>query len=266
MEFQRVSDGQSVKPLFSIVTVCRNAADTIAASARSLGRQHFGDYEWLVIDGASTDATLAVVNDAGIVNTRVVSERDQGIYDAMNKAVGLALGEFVFFLNADDRFFDDGVLYDVANRLREQPKIDLLFGNVVVQKPELSTLKRHWYVNRQTILFEDLCHQAVFARRTLFQRVGMFALQWPTSADYDWFLRVYASGSCVEYFDRTIAYFMAGGMHTRNRQALAEEREAIRLQYISSTKLAVGILFSRIAHRFSRQLFNGMRVGESRMS
>ena len=90
--------------LFSVITVTWNAAGVIAPTLKSVKEQSCTDYEYLVVDGASTDDTLRMVNEAGIAGTRIVSERDKGLYDAMNKAIRLAKGKYLIWMNAGDAF------------------------------------------------------------------------------------------------------------------------------------------------------------------
>jgi hypothetical protein len=169
----------------------------------------------------------------------------------------------VYFLNADDWLYDEHVLADVAREFESQPDLDFLFGSIVIRKPDMRVHKRYGYINRWTLPYEDLCHQAVFVRRSLFDTVGTFDLQWRTSADYDWFLRVYAAQRKVKYLDRRVAYFAAGGFHAASARALADERRALRLRYVSPLKLMVGSFVSRLAHKGSKLLRGGYRIGES---
>jgi succinoglycan biosynthesis protein ExoM len=250
-------------PLFSIVTVCRNAEATIRRAGLSLRGQTFRDFEWLVVDGASTDGTLDVIASLKVDGVRVSSEPDQGIYDAMNKAIGLARGQVLYFLNADDELHDANVLAEVASHFSADAELDCLYGDVIFRSPGREILKRCRHINRSTLPFEDLCHQGVFARRTLFSRVGLFELRWPTSADYDWLLRVFASGANVKYVERRIAFFAEGGAHARNPKSLAQERHALRLHYMSPLSLAIGSWISRAAHKASKLLRRGHRIGES---
>ena len=251
-------------PFFSIVTVCRNAEATIRQAGLSVRQQRVRDYEWLVVDGASTDRTLEVVESLQVEGTRIYSEPDDGIYDAMNKAVKLAKGNVLYFLNADDELHDSGVLADVAREFAACPDVEFLFGNDVLRKTGEEICEWQGYINRVTLPFESLCHQTVFAKRTLFSRVGLFDVRWPTSADYDWFLRVFASGADVKYIDRYIAFFAGGGFHARAPKSLADERRALRLQYMSSRSLAIGSFISRAGHKLSTLLRGGYGIGQSR--
>ncbi len=250
-------------PTFSVVTVCFNAASALPGTVASLRAQHWSKREWVVVDGGSSDGTQSFVHASGEPLGAFVSERDRGIYDAMNKAVALARGDIVFFLNADDRFHDPAVLADVAQQFIAYPALDLLYGNVVVERPGSEILKSHRHINGLSLPFEDLCHQAVFARRSLFDRFGLFDLRWPTSADYDWLLRVFNGGARVRFMNRRMAYFMAGGSHAKDPAALAAERRNLRLQYMPAWQLEGGRFASRVMHRLSRSLRGGLWVGES---
>lgn len=244
-------------PRFSIVTVCRNAERAIASSGLSLRQQTLHDYEWLVIDGASNDRTLEVAGGLAVEPTRVISERDVGVYDAMNKAVLLARGDWIYFLNAGDAFADDEVLADVAARLDTHPAVELLWGDMIYFGPAGEWLRRYRHVRRSTLVFDDPNHQAVFARRVLFERVGPFNLNFPTSADYDWLLRIFRSGAITHYMPRVIARFEVGGMHSADPAALAAERRALRLQYVTPGALWRGSQLARVRRRWRIAIGHG---------
>jgi len=252
-------------PLVSVVTVCLNSAAQLPGAIASLAAQRWPEREWIVVDGGSTDGTLELVHGAPEPPARWLSEPDRGIYDAMNKGVALAQGEIVYFLNSDDRLHDPDVLADVARAFAADPGLALLFGPVRVVKPaaaDVFATQRH--VNRHTLPFVDACHQGLFARRRLFDEVGQFDLRWRTSADYDWMLRAVRAGHRMAHLDRPLAVFAAGGMHVRDPAALAAERRALRLQYLSPTALALGSLATRALTRVSRTLRGGLALGERR--
>ena len=227
-------------PRFSIVTVCFNAAETIAETAASLAHQRCTDYEWLVVDGASRDRTLELVAASGIAQQRVYSEPDRGIYDAMNKATGLARGDWVYFLNSGEGLVDDDVLASVSAAIDATPQVELLWGDMLYIDGSRERRRRFGHVARSTLVYDDLNHQAVFARRQLFQRVGNFELRFRTSADYDWLLRVLRAGVASRHISRVIGRFAVGGMHSANPGALIAERRQLRLQYVTPRQLRIG--------------------------
>lgn len=248
---------------FSIITVCFNSRTALPAAVNSLAAQTYPHREWVVVDGGSTDGTQDYVrHHAPEPLGPFVSESDRGIYDAMNKGIRMATGDLLFFLNSDDALHDPQVLADVAQAFEADPTLELLWGDVVVRQGETHILKRYGHINRWTIGFEDLCHQGIFARQSLFDRLGDFRLQWRTSADYDWVMRAFRSGSRMRYTPRAMALFTAGGAHVQNPQALAEERRELRLQYLSPLTLSLGTFLSRAAHKLSR-IATGHVIGES---
>ena len=236
-------------PLISIITVCFNAAGTLRHTLDSVCEQGWQDFECIVVDGGSTDDSLAILAEyAGRVD-KLVSEPDRGIYDAMNKGVGLARGDFLFFLNADDRFADAGVLADVRAVLGRDSRIDLLYGNAIYDYDGHLDRQRYDWVTTSTLLFGNLCHQAVFARRALFDSIGPFDLDYPIVADYDWFLKVFRSGARTCYFDRDIARFHAGGMHARNLEKLRKEKRRVQRKYVDVLNYVVGNSLFRLRRR-----------------
>jgi GT2 family glycosyltransferase len=170
----------------------------------------------------------------------------------MNKAVTEARGEYLFFLNSDDSLSDAHVLLDIATFLEAHPTVDLLYGDVIYKWPGRRFLRTFAHINAHTLLLEDLCHQAVFAKKNLFQQIGGFNERFRINADYDWLIRVFRSGARWCRISRTIAVFNVGGAHTRNLSQLAKERREVRLQYISTTALALGNLYRRLIHRWHR--------------
>ncbi len=237
-------------PRFTIVTVCFNAVATIAETASSLASQRCKDYEWLVVDGASRDATLVVVEAAGIAQRRVISEPDHGIYDAMNKAVSLARGDWIYFLNSGDAFADDDVLSDITAATDANPQTKLVWGDMIYVDGQRERRRSFAHVRRSTLVFDDLNHQAVFARRQLFQQLGGFELRFRTSADYDWLLRVMGAGVAVRHVRRVIARFAVGGMHSSSPQALVDERRQLRMQYVTRRQLQIGEAIAKWRRRY----------------
>ena len=218
-------------PWLSVLTVCRNAAPLLPGTLASLrAQQPASDAEWVVVDGASTDGSVAWL--AGQQPDRWRSEPDAGIYDAMNKAVALAGGDWVFFLNAGDAFADAQVLADVAQAIAAQPQADIVFGDVLYVGAGGVRRKRFHWVTPRRLLFGDLCHQAVFVRRSLFQRIGPFdaSLRW--NADFDWFIRAVRAGARLHYLHRDIARFDDAGAHVQAGARSEAERDTVRARYL----------------------------------
>jgi glycosyltransferase involved in cell wall biosynthesis len=179
---------------FSIITVVRNRADTIADTIASVAAQRHPAVAHLVIDGASTDGTLEVIGPYRDRLAQVVSEPDRGIYDAMNKGLRAAAGDVIGFLNADDVYADDRVLGDVA-ALFEDTDVEAVYGDLVyVSADDPSKVVRFWKSrDYRPGLFRTgwmPAHPTFFARRSVYERYGGFDLSYRLQSDFDLTMRL----------------------------------------------------------------------------
>ncbi|MFC1706214.1 glycosyltransferase family 2 protein [Planctomycetota bacterium] len=220
--------------LVTIVTVCHNSAATIPPTIDSVLEQDYGQVEYLVIDGASSDGTLDIAKDyrsrAG-GRMRVVSEPDRGIYDAMNKGIVLSTGEILYFLNCGDRLASPDVLSRVVTAFRGAD-CDFLYGNVHLTREDRVVERRVCgQVDKRYFLNAMICHQAVFCRRWVFRRTGPFDARLPNMADLDWMLRCFSDADvrCC-YRDLDIAYYDYAGvtsMASTGKRRYAEYRRIV---------------------------------------
>ncbi len=225
-------------PLFSIITVTWNAAGVIAPTMQSVQRQTSSDYEMLIIDGASTDDTLAVVRQASIAGLRVFSEPDNGLYDAMNKGIERARGRYLIFLNAGDAFADDTVLARLAVLTADNPGV--IYGQTqLVDKNRNVVGMRHLRAPKRLTAGSFLngmvvCHQAFVARRDL---VPKYDLQYRFSADYDWCIKVLRKSPANAYVGpKPIISYLADGMTTRHHRESLRERFRIMSRHYGMVK------------------------------
>jgi len=236
-------------PRFSIVTVCFNAEKTIGETVASLVGQSFRDFEYIVVDGASSDCTLDIVRSQLAFPATIISEKDQGIYDAMNKGIANASGEILYFLNADDRFENDAVLQRISDAFVARGEPELLWGNVTYQYPNKGIHRSFQHITRNNLVFLDLNHQATFAKRALFERVAGFDLRFRLNADYDFLLRALHGDASYAWADVDVARFNADGRHVRDVSFLRKERQAVRMQYVSPFFYRVGALAHNFHHK-----------------
>lgn len=159
-------------PLFSIITVCLNCKEKIEETARSLQSQHYDNYEYIIKDGGSTDGTEKIINhlDADIV----VSKPDEGIFDAMNQALYLCRGDYVYFLNAGDKFHDDEVLKNVGEYILSHSGYDLYYGDIFLPDSRGKITFYPEKISRYRLFTLTLCHQVWFLSRRKYLDLGGF--------------------------------------------------------------------------------------------
>lgn len=179
-------------PLFSVITVSYNAEACIAPTLESVAQQTCQDYEHVIIDGASSDATLDIVSRLRTDHTVLYSERDAGIYDGMNKGLRIARGRYVVFLNAGDTFASADTLAAYMDAVSARPDIDIVYGDtVIVDQGGRIIRPRHLSVpeiltHRSFSYGMLICHQAFMVRRSI---APSYDLTYHLSSDYDWTIR-----------------------------------------------------------------------------
>jgi len=222
---------------FSVITVCRNAEKDIAATIESVLSQQGVEIEYLIIDGQSTDRTMSIVSGYKKRLAKVVSEPDQGIYDAMNKGARLAQGDVLLFLNAGDRLTDAATLQAVAATFGDA-RTELVYGDVnQIDSDGDRSVVRFDHVNRWFLADTTICHQSTFVSRRLFERVGPYNTAYKIAADYDWLLKAIFKERAVTKHLRVIVcdFSMAGVSNSADqRQQVLKEYDQISEHYFSS--------------------------------
>ena len=210
----------------TIVTVCYNAEGFLERTFESAFFQSYTDYEYLVIDGGSNDNTINIVKQfqKKFLEKKImfdyVSEPDQGIYDAMNKAIKQAKGKWIYFLNANDVFYDNAVLSKVF--AQEIPKgIDVIYGKVVKKYKDHDELRKHNEID-EIVNGLPFCHQGAFVRTRLMKQ-QLFDLRYSICADYNFFLKLYLQGSQFQKIETIIAYYAMGGFSDRQYYKMLKE-------------------------------------------
>lgn len=219
-----------MQPLISVITISYNAAPVIEATLRSVASQTFGDYEHLIIDGASTDDTLRLVALAGNPRIEVHSRKDSGIYHAMNRGLKYAIGKYVIFLNAGDRFAAPDTLARYAEAALQDP--DIIYGDTMIVD-EQGTILRPRHLSAPDVLtrksFLDgmlICHQAFMVKRAI---APSYSREFALSADYDWCLRcIEASGLAKRRNLRTVTvHYLDNGISEKKKFKSLRERFVI---------------------------------------
>lgn len=221
-------------PKFSIITVTYNAAKVLEDTIQSIVTQTYKNTEYIIVDGGSTDGTLDIIQKYKEHIHTVVSEPDKGLYDAMNKGIKLATGDYICFLNAGDGLHEDDTLQQMVHSITGTELPDVLYGETEIVDSEGHFLhmrrlsapeKLTWKSFKKGML---VCHQAFFARR---DRVEPYDLQYRFSADFDWCIRMMKKAKVLHNTHLTIIDYLNEGMTTQNQKASLKERFRIMAKH-----------------------------------
>ncbi len=220
----------SIVPV-TVITVVFNAERLILRTLKSVGRQRGINLEHLIIDGGSNDNTLQIIKTFSSSQLTVYSGRDKGIYDAMNKGLQLAKGEYVIFINAGDELANDSVLSDI---LASSTRKDVYYGDTLIVDAEGNVLgkRRHsppkhltWKSFRMGML---VSHQSILAKKCI---CPQYNLKYKISADIDWSIRLMKSAQSSGYYEKPVSLFLAGGESTRRKRLGLIERWMISVSH-----------------------------------
>ncbi|MBC3374674.1 glycosyltransferase [Pseudomonas sp. SWRI92] len=219
----------------SIITVSYNSAATIRDTIESVLSQSYRNIEYIVVDGASKDATLAIVNEYTDRIEKIVSEPDKGIYDAMNKGIALATGDVIGILNSDDFFEADDVIYSVVKTFASSPESQLVFGDIVfVSADDLNTVTRFYsagHFRPWKLRFGWMPpHPATFVRAEAYRKIGPYSLEYKISADYEMFVRLLMVHAFnFARLEKVLVRMRAGGVSTSGvRSSLHLNKEIVQ--------------------------------------
>ena len=232
----------------SVITISYNAESTIEETIQSVVNQKYKDVEYILIDGASKDGTLKIIEKYKDRIHNVLSEPDNGVYDAMNKGIALATGDLIAILNADDVYVDSDVIGNVVNALQNSGA-DSCYGNLeYVDRLNSLKVKRLWIsgnYHKESFMNGWMPpHPAFFAKRKLYTEFGSFNTLLKTSADYELILRfLFRHNVSTVYLNQVLVKMKIGGQSnasTKNRlRANAEDRLAWKINGLRPGKLTL---------------------------
>ena len=195
---------------FSIITVCYNSEKTIARTFESVLNQTFQDYEYIVVDGASTDGTLDIIKEYEPKfngRMRYISEPDSGLYDAMNKGVRMSQGEIIGIINSDDYYEPDALQQVISHFISGT---DVYYGILRCVDENGEILLQRYHHSR--LGKYPLQHPASFTCKKTYEKFGLFDLQYRIAADYDLFFRFLRGGAKFVPIDKVLTNFSSGGI------------------------------------------------------
>jgi glycosyltransferase involved in cell wall biosynthesis len=203
----------------SIITVSFNSAKTIAGTIESVLSQDFPDIEYIIVDGNSSDDTVQIIRQYENRINKWISEKDHGMYDAMNKGIAMATGDVIGILNSDDVYMNSHVVSDLMN-LMEKQKAQLVFADLIlVDQADESNVLRYYdssHFHPDKFRFGWMpAHPTVFVRRSLYQVVGPFSTSYQIAADYEMLIRMLAiQKASYAYLPKPVVKMRSGGAST----------------------------------------------------
>lgn len=219
---------QHLHPKFSIITVTYNAGKVLEDTIQSVITQTYKNVEYIIVDGKSTDGTMDIVNRYREHIHTIVSEPDKGLYDAMNKGIDLATGDYLCFLNAGDELHEDDTLQLIVHSLNGEKELpDVIYGETAIVDEEGHFLRMRRLSTPEHLTWKSfqhgmlVCHQAFMPRRDLAVK---YNLKYRFSADFDWCIRIMKRSRVLHNTHLTIIDYLNEGMTTRNHKASLKER------------------------------------------
>ena len=208
-------------PKISIITVSFNSAKTIKNTIESVLNQIYTNIEYIIIDGGSTDSTIKIVKSFGDKISFLISEKDNGIYDGMNKGIKASTGEYIGILNSDDFYPNNSVIQDVVNCLLEN-KTESLYGDLIyVDSEKTDKIIRYWNSGKFDLNKIRkgwmLPHPTFFVKKEIYTKFGLYSEKLKSAADYEMILRLlYKHKISVNYLPKIIVNMRDGGYSNRS--------------------------------------------------
>ena len=205
----------------SIITPTYNSAKTIARTIESVISQNYSDLEYIIIDGLSSDNTKDIVsNYQSKIDIKFISEKDNGIYDAMNKGINLATGEIIGILNSDDFFDNNKALSTIAENFSDS-KVEAVYGDIKYFSNDANKIKRYWKAGEYKESKLDngwiIPHPALFIRKSVYDKCGLFNTNLKIAADYEFILRLLKINQInIKYIPETFVRMYNGGTSGNN--------------------------------------------------
>ena len=236
----------------SIITVCKNASSDIEGTILSVVNQSYQDYEYIIVDGDSNDGTKEIIERYRHFVDVYVSEKDRGIYSAMNKGILLSNGKYLLFLNAGDTLAGIDILSDIARLWKDE---DIVIGKIITDgylvNPRWNTI-----IDRYCLFCKSPPHQASFIKKDLFNKIGNYRESLVIFADWEYFLRAIIKFKCkLKQVDLIISYFQLGGISSQKKYYKLKHKEAelLRREYYSF----ITYIFYKLRYSVQRLYISG---------
>ena len=236
----------------SIITVCLNSVNTIEQTIKSVISQKTSEVEYIIVDGGSVDGTVDIINMYRDYLSYYVSERDDGIYDAMNKGIRHASGDIIGMINSDD-WYEPGA-FDEVIRLMSDNDACIVSGGIRTWDEQDEVVSEKIFPSMDPIEGMAWGHPAIFARRILYDVYGLFDTSYRIAADYKWLLTCYLLGSRFIYTDRILANFRTTGISNKDYLLLVKENFRLKKEVLTEHRSILNIEVEEIIQKEAAKL------------
>ena len=246
----------------SIITVVYNREHTIRQCIDSVNAQDYPNIEHIIIDGASTDGTLQIVKQSASTSSKIISEPDQGIYDALNKGINIATGDLIGILHSDDQFASSTIITDMVNAFSTHD-CEGVYADAAFFKPQdPQRITRYYSSNAfhpDHLAHGDMpAHTTLFLKKSVFERIGDYSLDYPVSADFEFFVRLFHEPSIrLIYVPKLWVLMQVGGISTSGiRSKIKVNQDVIR----ACRKHGIATNYFKLFARYPRKLIGYFRI------
>lgn len=243
-------------PKLTVITIVYNNVRDIERTIKSVLNQTYPKIEYIIIDGKSTDGTLAIIEKYRSKVSKIVSEPDKGIYDAMNKGLAIATGDYVLFMNSGDEIYDEHAVQDIFD---SAPGADIYYGETEMYNDNWQSLGRRRHEAPEQFDWKSfkygmsISHQAIYIKRSI---ITPYDLSYKYSSDIDWIIKAAKKASSIVNVHRYVAKYLVGGMSKKKHRESLKERFNIFTKYyglipniINHIIIAVNLAFYFVKHQ-----------------
>lgn len=247
-------------PLISIITVVYNSQQFLEGTIQSIATQSSSNYEYIVVDGGSTDGTLDIIKRNSEVIDHWISEPDKGLYDAMNKGLRMATGDYIWFVNSGDKIFEDNTISLIESIANQNVKPDVIYGETLIIDGDDKEIGMRRLSTPDTLTWKKLidglvvCHQSILVKRSI---APFYNTKYRISADYDWVLTSLRRAKVVENSRLILARYLDNGLSKNNIPKALKERFLVMRKNFGLAKTVGNHLL--IAFRFINYVIRNRR-------
>lgn len=248
-----------MQPTVYVITVVYNGEKTIETTIRSVIDQTYGNLKYIVIDGGSSDNTVEIIKRYSDKIVQFISEKDNGVYDAMNKAIKYINEEdaYLLFLNSDDYFASDKSVESVMEQMNHE---DFIYSKINYCSDKEQIILGSEVMTMKELIFKKMCyHQATFYKRSIFDKIGLYDIKYKIAADYEFSLRAFSNAELEKkYIDQVVSVVNAGGLSNQYKLSVKEKTNIIK-KYFSFGTFALAWIYNYfyiIPICFTKQVLN----------